>query len=259
MPDDADIGPKTQIAPNLRLIFIIEEIARAGAPVTASALSEALGLPTATIHRLLATAEEEGLVQRDLDGRSYAVGRRMRRLSGNILSSQRIRTERLLVMRALAETVGETCNLAAPMRHGMVYLDRVETHWPLRIQLAVGTQVPFHATASGKMYLSSLRSDKLNRTLKWLELTHHTDRTLTDAEPLRDALAITRQRGYATDDEEFMEGMSAIAVPIRGSQGRLLSTLSIHAPVQRHDVASLVGRLADLQSAAKQIEDLCME
>ncbi len=258
MPDDADIATRAQIAPNLRLLFIIEEVARAGVPVTASALSEALGLPTATVHRLLATAETEGLLQRDVDGRSYSPGRRMRHLSGNILSSQRIRTERILVMRSLAETVGETCNLAAPARYGMIYLDRVETHWPLRIQLAVGTQVPFHATASGKMYLSSLRSDKLNRILKWLELSRHTESTLTDTDKLREALASTRQRGYATDAEEFMEGMSAIAVPIRDSRGRVLCTLSIHAPVVRHDVESLEGRLAELQRAAQRIEDLCL-
>jgi len=257
MPDDTDKEARPQIAPNLRLLAIIEEVARAGVPVAPPALSEAVSLPVPTVHRLLATAEDEGLLQRDVDGRSYGPGPRMRQLSGNVLSSQRIRTERLLVMKALAEEVGETCNLAAPARYGMVYLDRVETHWPLRIQLAVGAQVPFHCTASGKMYLSSLRSDKLNRVLKWLKLEKHTDHTITDQTKLRDELAATRQRGYATDDEEFMKGMSAIAVPIRDSQSRLLSTLSIHAPEQRHTTASLVERRASIEAAARQIEALC--
>lgn len=256
MPDDIQKGAKAQIAPNLRLLAIIEEVARAGVPVTPAALADAVGLPVPTIHRLLATAEDEGLLQRDVDGRSYGPGRRMRRMSGNVLSSQRIRTERLLLMKALAEKVGETCNLAAPARYGMVYLDRVETHWPLRIQLAVGAQVPFHCTASGKMYLSSLRTDKLNRVLKWLELERYTDRTITDLGKLKEELAATRLRGYATDDQEFMSGMSALAVPIKDSERRLLSTLSIHAPIQRHEVASLVCQLAKIQSTAHRIEDL---
>ncbi|MEP1354823.1 MAG: IclR family transcriptional regulator [Tateyamaria sp.] len=258
MPNDTQNSEKAQIAPNLRLLAIIEEVARAGVPVTPGALSDAVGIPVPTIHRLLSTAEDEGLLQRDVDGRSYGPGRRMRRMSGNILSSQRIRTERLLVMKALAEKVGETCNLAAPARYGMVYLDRVETHWPLRIQLAVGALVPFHCTASGKMYLSSLRSDKLNRVLKWLELERRTDKTITDREQLKEELANTRQRDYATDDQEFMDGMTALAVPIKDGEGRLLSTLSIHAPEQRQEVESLVKQLSDLQRAAQRIEELCV-
>ena len=156
LPDDV----KGHIPTNLRLLLLIEQVAREGVPVTPAAMSTALDLPKATVHRLLTTAEDEGFLQRDLDGRSYGPGHRLRQLSANTLSSQRVRTERLLIMKNLAEKVGETCNLAAPGRYGMVYLDRVETHWPLRIQLPVGTQVPFHCTASGKLYLSSLRLER---------------------------------------------------------------------------------------------------
>ncbi|MEO1154850.1 MAG: IclR family transcriptional regulator [Pseudomonadota bacterium] len=258
MPDDADVGTHAQIPTNLRLLLIIEEVARAGVPVTPGALSDALGLPKPTVHRLLTTAEDEGFLQRDVDGRSYGPGRRLRKLSGNTLSSQRVRTERLMVMKALAEEVGETCNLAAPARYGMVYLDRVETHWPLRIQLPVGTQVPFHCTASGKMYLSSLRADKFKRLMSWLDLPAQTDQTITETDALRAELSETRQRGYASDDEEFMDGMAAIAVPIKDSEGRLLTTLSIHAPVQRHSIASLADTLPQLLKAAGRIELLCL-
>ena len=215
MPDETPDKPATQIPTNLRLLLIFEEIAKAGVPVAPSVLSDALNLPRATIHRLLTTGEEEGFLERDVDGRSYAPGRRLRRLAGQTLSSERVRTERLLVMQALAEEVGETCNLAAPDKFGMIYLDRVETHWPLRIQLPVGTRVPLHCTASGKMYLSSLRSDKLDRLLSWLDIEAQTPQTFTDREALRDEIARTRTRGFATDDEEFMEGMAAIAVTIQ--------------------------------------------
>ncbi|WP_413717249.1 IclR family transcriptional regulator [Silicimonas sp. MF1-12-2] len=256
MPEDSSDTEKGQIPTNLRLLLIIEEVARAGVPVAPSVLADTLGLPKPTMHRLLVTAEEEGFLQRDVDGRSYGPGRRLRRLAGNTLSSQRVRTERLIIMKALADEVGETCNLAAPGRFGMVYLDRVETHWPLRIQLPVGTQVPFNCTASGKMYLSSLRADKLDRVMSWLELEPQTARSITDKDKLREELALTRSRGYSTDDEEFMDGMAAIAAPIKDSEGRLLTTLSIHAPVQRYDLGSLIKMLPQLQKAAARIESL---
>ena len=256
MDDTSASDDQGQIPTNLRLLLILEAVAAAGAPISPSALMESLNLPKATIHRLLTTAEEEGFLQRDIDGRSYGPGRRLRHMAGNTLSSQRMRTERLMIMKALANEVGETCNLAAPARFGMIYLDRVETHWPLRIQLPIGTQVPFHCTASGKMYLSSLRSDKLNRFLSWMRLEKQTPQTITDQEKLCAELAEIRNRSYATDNEEFMAGMVAIAVPIKDSQGRLLTTLSIHSPKQRHDIDGLIDNLAQLRKAANRLEML---
>ena len=257
MPDDGVTSDtRSQTPTNLRLLLILEEVARAGEPVSATALADTLGLPKPTMHRLLATAEEQGFLQRDVDGRSYGAGNRLRRLAGNTLSSQRMRTERLMIMKKLAEVVGETCNLAAPGRFGMIYLDRVETHWPLRIQMAIGSQVPFHCTASGKMYLSSMRNDKLERFIKWLNFDALTPHTMTTKEQLQDDIAQIRQRGYAVDDEEFMSGMVAIAVSIKDNLGRLLTTLSIHAPTQRHSQKSLEGALPDLRAAAKDMQDL---
>ena len=252
MPDDTTENTG-QIPTNLRLLMLLEEVAKAGVPVTPSIVNETLGLPKPTIHRLFATAEAEGFLQRDVDGRSYSPGRRMRLLSINTLSSERVRTVRLAVLKSLAVAVGETCNLAIPEREGMFYLDRVETHWPLRIQLPVGTQVPFHCTASGKMYLSTLRPDYLERFLKNYKLEKQTDRTITDPVKLQEELAKTRERGYSTDDEEFMAGMTAIAVPILDDRGRLLSTLSIHAPEQRRHLPDLVEYLDPLRAAAAEL------
>jgi DNA-binding IclR family transcriptional regulator len=254
MPDDNLTAEKGQIPTNLRLLLLIEEVAKKGEPVSPAALSEALDLPKATIHRLLTTAETEGYLQRDVDGRSYGPGQRLRTLAANTMSSQRVRAERLLVMRKLAEDIGETCNLAAPERFGMVYLDRVETKWPLRIQLPVGTHVPFHCTASGKLYLSSLRSDRLERLLDGLELKRFTDRTFTTPSALLKELADIRARGYSTDNEEFMEGMAAVAAPIRDSQNRFLTAIAIHAPVQRLGIKDLLDALPLVQQAARQLE-----
>lgn len=256
MAENETVDTAGQIPTNLRLLMLLEEVARSGVPVTPSAVNETLGLPKPTIHRLFATAEAEGFLQRDIDGRSYSPGRRMRLLSINTLSSERVRTVRLAVLKSLAISVGETCNIAIPERDGMFYLDRVETHWPLRIQLPVGTQVPFHCTASGKMYLSTLRPDYLDRFLRNYHLEQKTERTLTDPKALVAELDMTRKRGYSIDEQEFMAGMTAIAVPILDDRGRLLSTLSIHAPEQRRNVSELTGYLAELQKAAAELSQI---
>jgi DNA-binding IclR family transcriptional regulator len=256
MHDDLSEEKQGQIATNLRLLLLLEEVARAGVPVTPAALKDHLRLPKPTLHRLFHTAEEEGFLQRDIDGRSYGPGPRLRRLAVNTISSQRIRTLRVAVLSRVAEAFGETCNISTPDRDAMIYLDRVETHWPLRIQLPVGSRVPFHCTSAGKMYLSSLRPSYLNRLLENLPLDRYVPGTITDRDRLKAELEITRKRGFSTDNEEFMEGMVAVAVPIRDAQNRVVSTLSVNGPLQRISLDGLVSKVDTLFAAAEELSDI---
>lgn len=253
--DGAEAGP---IPTNLRLLLVLEAVAERGDPVTPTEVNARLGLPKPTIHRLFATLEAEGFLQRELDGRSYSVGRRTRKFAANALSSLRIRTARLAVLAAMAEEIGETCNIAAPDREAMVYLDRVETKWPLRIQLPIGTEVPFYCTASGKMHLSSLPAAHLERYLKVARLTPRTRKTISDRDALREEIRRTRARGYATDDEEFMDGMIAIAVPVNDDLGRMLSTLSFHAPARRLGLAEGLRHIPLMLNSAAELSRLIL-
>ena len=245
--------PRDTIPTNLRLLLVLEEVARVGIPVTPTEVNATLELPKPTIHRLFATLEEEGFLQRDMDGRTYSPGPRMRVLAGSTLSSLRIRTARQAILRRLSREIGETCNIALPDRDNMLYLERVETEWPLRIQLPQGTRVPFHATASGKMYLSTLAPNHLKRYLNATTLTGHTDNTITDRAALSDELQEIARNGYALDREEFMPDMIALAVPIMEPNNRLMATLSFHAPTQRFDVDRAITYLDPLREASEEL------
>ncbi|MDU8911670.1 IclR family transcriptional regulator [Aestuariicoccus sp. MJ-SS9] len=253
---DGNTGKEGTIPTNLRLLMVIEEIARAGVPVTPTEVNARIGLPKPTIHRLFNTLEEEGFLQRDLDGRRYSPGPRLRTLAGSVLSSRRIRSARQAILRRLSQEIGETCNIALPDRDAMTYLERVETEWPLRIQLPIGTRVPFYCTASGKMYLSSLTANHLRKYLDATELEPRTPNTITDHDRLLDEIREVRKQGYALDREEFMEDMIALAVPILDVQDRLMATLSFHAPTQRFGIDRALDFLQPLREAARDLSQL---
>lgn len=243
----------------MRLLLLLEEVANIGVPITPTEVNSRLGLPKPTVHRLFATLEAEGFLQRDIDGKSYSPGRRLREMSVGVLSSLRIRSARLAVLNALAATVGETCNVATPDRDAMIYLDRVETKWPLRIQLPVGTSVPLHCTASGKMYLSSLQTSHLEQYINAAKLEPMTERTITKPAALTDALDQIREQGYSTDNEEFMDAMVACAVPILDGRGRLVSTLSIHAPTQRMSLDDVRNYVPLMHETAAKLTHLILD
>ncbi|UZD90071.1 IclR family transcriptional regulator [Cognatishimia activa] len=244
------------IPTNLRLLLVLEAMAKAGVPVTPTEVNQTLGLPKPTIHRLFSTLETEGFIQREIDGRGYSPGLRLRNMSTGIISSLRIRTARVAVLSKLADQVGETCNIALPDRDAMIYLDRVETKWPLRIQLPIGSRVPFYCTASGKMYLSSLDNRHLKNYAQATSMEARTKSTITRADTLIEEIKNIREVGYSLDRCEFMEGMTAVAVPIFEGNGRLVSTLSVHAPEQRFPLPRAVECVGLLKESAAQLSDL---
>lgn len=251
-----DVDAINTIPTNLRLLLIIEHMASVGVPVTPTEVNATLGLPKPTIHRLFNTLEEEGFLQRDLDGRSYSPGRRLRIMAGGVLSSLRIRTARLAILNQLSRVIGETCNIALPDRDAMIYLERVETEWPLRIQLPIGTRVPFFCTASGKMYLSSLTDAHIRSYVGATLLEARTPNTITDADVLYKELQTIRAQGYSLDREEFMQEMVALAVPILDPNQRTVATLSFHAPTHRFDIDKALNFLQPMRDAAAALGQL---
>lgn len=256
MPEDAADPISEQIPTNLRVLLLVEAVVEIGGTVKPGQIGEALGLPKPTVHRLIKTAEEAGFLRRDIDGRSYGPGPRLQRLAANTTTAAQVQLSRSAILRKLSEKIGETCNLSTPDRDGMMYLDRHETAWPLRIQLPTGSTVPFHCTASGKMYLSTLGIAQLEQTMNIIGMDARTPYTITDMARLKSELSTIRTQGFATDDQEFMIGMVAIALPVSDPRGRLMSTISIHAPIQRVDLGQLQRHLDDLQTAAKQLSAL---
>ena len=243
----------------LRTCSVLEALVKAGVPMTATAINETLQLPKATIHRLCQRLEDEGWLDKDIDGRRYMPGRRLRLLATGVISFTSFAQARTAILQRLSEQIGETCNIAIPGRAGMRYLDRVETRWPLRVQLPIGGQVPFYCTASGKLYLSTLRKSQQRKLVESLSLDKRAPNTITNPAALLSELDRIRSDRIGTDNEELAEGMVAIAVPINDERGRLAATLAVHGPTQRMSFKDVLGHAPLLREAAGQLRAVMLD
>lgn len=243
----------------LRSLTIIELVAEADRPLGLSELNDDLDLPRATLHRMCRMLEDQGFLQRALDGKRLVPGPRLRRIALMTIGGSALQAERHAILQAVSNRIGETCNVTIPNGNEMLYIDRVETHWPLRLQFPVGTRVPLHCTASGKLYLSSLPAARRKRVVGELPLERRTGNTLADPQALEAALKRVRADGFGTDEEEFVEGMVAVAVPVLDGQGRLAATLATHAPAQRMSLETAKGHLPALREAAGKLANLLKE
>ena len=240
----------------LRVFSILQIVVDSNSPITVSDISRTVGLPVATVHRLCKMLVEQRLLQYEIDGKRILSGPRLFEFASRILSGSHYDLERRIILESLVEEVGETCNISIPDGMRMIYAERVESHWPLRVQLPTGTHVPMHCTASGKLYLSHLESSAVERILEHLDLAQHTSRSIVSVKKLKSELSKIRKRGYATDDEEFIDGLVAVAVPIFDTYGRFCAGLALHGPKYRITLKDAIGRLPALKKAAQKIGDL---
>ncbi len=237
-----------------RTLDILQMVATSERPLTPAELGEKLAIPKATVHRLCAGLEERGLVESRINGRGLLPSRELYRMSVGVLGSSAFKLQRHAILSALSARIGETCNVSLPDGSSMIYFDRVETHWPVRIQLPIGSRVPLHCSASGKMYLSTLTRPQQRQILESLNLEKHTANTLLDVDLLMQELAETAERGYARDNEEFLDGMVALAVPLTDAGMRVYGTLSFNAPAMRISLDDSHQYLDNLRAAAAELD-----
>ena len=248
----------SRIPTNFRTLLILEAVGKAGEPLSSAEIGRIVGLPKQTIHRLCNSLVDEGFLTRDGSGRKLRPGRRARSLASNLLHNAAPVISRRKILERVAATVGETVNFAAPGESGMRYIDRVETGWAFRIQLPIGTLVPFHCTASGKTYIASMPPRERRKFVSALTLERHTNRTHTDPQALLDEVAEIARQGYAIDDEEMMDGMVALSVPVRNSDGRYVASLAFHGPEIRLSRAEALNHLGTLIAAARDLQEILL-
>ncbi|HQW38993.1 MAG TPA: IclR family transcriptional regulator, partial [Usitatibacteraceae bacterium] len=163
------------------------------------------------------------------------------------------RAERHAILSALVAEIGETCNLAALAGTDIVYLDRVETSWPLRMLLAPGSHVPLHASASGKLLLALLPRPQRTRLLESLTLRGYTENTLVDRAALEQDLEATRARRIGINRAEHLQGMYGIAVPVMQDSRRACAAVALQAPAGRATIEALMVHVPRLEAAAARI------
>jgi DNA-binding IclR family transcriptional regulator len=236
-----------------RVLDLIQLVAASPQPMTLAEIGTALKLPKPTVHRLCVRLEEARYLTREPGRHRYRVGSSTERLAFNAIRRGSASIQWRLILERLVDDVRETCNFTAPAGNEVVYVERVESRWPLRLHLEVGSRVPLHCTASGKLFLAFMDAERRKRMLGSLSLTRLTERTITTRDRLEQEIADIGRLGYSTDDEEFILGLVAVAVPVFDNRGRVVGAVAVHAAKPRLDLAQALEHLPRLRAAAAEI------
>jgi IclR family acetate operon transcriptional repressor len=243
-----------------RSFAVLEHVAGSRAPVDVLDIIASLKLPKATAYRLVDWFVTQGYLSREPARRRLIIGPKFTNLAFGALSSSMRHDTPHVVLQRLVQTLNETCNIGTLLNGEVVYLDRVEAeHWPLRLHYTVGSRVPLHCSAIGKLFLALAAAPRRRRLLQSLELRRFTDSTITDSARLETELRQIRKEQVSFDREEYLVGVVCMAVPVIGKNGEMLAALAIQAPQARMNVQTARRHLPALQHAAAELAEIFQE
>ncbi len=208
----------------------------------------------ATARRLLVELEKHGFVEQDSETRKYRIGSAPVRLA-------RIREARYPFLRIaipfvkeLAETSEETVHLSEFTGGRLSTIHVEEAPRAHRVNVDIGTYLPFHATASGLAYLAFSGQEQIEAALS-KPMAAFTEFTVTDPSTFRRMVADTLERGYSISNQCLEVGVVSAAAPIRSPAGRPIGTIAIAAPLVRTNATTLKGFGAAVTETARRISD----
>jgi DNA-binding IclR family transcriptional regulator len=205
-------------------------------------LSRRLELHKNNVFRLLATLEQSGYIEQCAEDDQYRLAVGCLELGHSYLQSNPLLDRARPVLDELSRGVDETAHVAVLRGDEVTHLDGVVPDRMLVPSLRLGSRLPVHCTALGKVLLafsSDERREAYDRDVASVGLEARTPATIVDRDKLLDELTAVAHQGFAADLEECEPGLACAAAPVHDASGAVVAALSVSAPVVRVDANAL--------------------
>ena len=214
---------------------ILEVMARTGRPLSLADLAEECRAPKPTVFRILKSLRDLGYVEQPDKGGEYGLSERLSSLR-EYGRDEAVRDKALPLMESLHAEFNETVNLG--MLEGLYirYAHVIETTQPLRWIVKPGARDLFHTTALGRAIAANLPAEQQTRLVAKLCATLPARGRATARTKIERELVETRERGFAFEDQETVEGVACVATPL-APHGEPLAAISVSVPVHRFPAA----------------------
>lgn len=218
------------------------------APVRLTDVAAHLGVDKSNASHILRTLVASGYAEQ-VDGRRYRAAGKVRAPAGPGLEDIIAYRERLHpTLERLVKLTGECAHTAVLVGTRVWYIDKIDSTLPLKVDHPIGSLSPLHCTALGKAYLAFGEVDDTG------PLDTYTPNSIVSAPALEAEIERTRRRGYATDNEEFTQGIRCVAVPIYDPAGKMVAAIGVSGPTARIDDAHLARLGALVREQAEHLE-----
>jgi DNA-binding IclR family transcriptional regulator len=194
--------------------------------LTVSEISNRLGIPPSTAHRLLSSMRSADLLEQDRRRGGYRLGLKLFSLGSTVLGSMDIHRISVDAMEELHRITRMSVHLAVFDGEGVLVVRKIGSARELSTSLNLMERAPAHCTGVGKAILAHQPREAVDRVFAG-ELTRFTPHTIVERDPFDRELATIAQRGFSVDDQEHNIGIRCVAVPIFNEAATAFAAISV--------------------------------
>lgn len=216
--------------------------------------SREFGYAPASVQKIISALKDQGFVVQDEMTDRYHLGPKAVQLGLVALNRLDVRKIARPLMENLCERSGETVFLGVANDNHAIYVDKVISTQPIRMDALSGVDRPYNCTAVGKILLSGMPSDAIYNLSEKGLLEERTENSIREVEELIAEVEKIREQGWALDDEEFTPGAVCVAAPIRDHDGLIIASLAIAGPSDRMR-ENLKDRIEEVKASAYEVSE----
>ena len=223
-------------------------------PLSLTEIGKKLNFGKGTVHRILATLRSHQFVRQDPQTLKYGLGFMASEMSKAINAENYIVKIMEPHLKKLSDSCPEAISASILESSEIRYIARFESSEPLRVSIGVGTRFPAHCTATGKVLLSALSTEQLEKLYEGRDdIPTLTKNSIGSFTRLLKELKQIRDQNLALDFGEALVDVNCVARPIRDSKNEIITAISISGPASRMTQQKMLNFAELLQDTSAKI------
>lgn len=212
-----------------RALDIIESLSSEEKGLGVTEIADRVGLHKSTVHRLLATLNDRGYVEKNEEG-SYQIGLKLIEVVSFFINSLELQTEARPHVAQISTELGLTSHLGVLDGDQVVYIERMDVYSGVKLYSQIGLRVHAYCSSLGKCLLSNFSKEELYKIMRDCSFTKFTENTISSLDELYEELKDVRKKGYGMDNQEFDMNNRCIGAPIYDYKGEIIAAISASGP-----------------------------
>lgn len=231
----------------------ILKILAAGGAMSLEGIATEAKMDRSGCHRYLLTFRDLGLLSKHANS-GYRLTTGLFEIAMMHINRLGIRQIARPFMEELSRRYNETVNLVVRNGDQVVFLNKIESSHPYRMDIAVGTSHPIYCTAQGKAIIAfrpETEREAFCSSMK--DVKAFSIKTITAPKAFQKEIAAIRRRGFAVNQEEYFAGMSGVAAPVYDYTGFAVYSISVAGPSERMPMNMLLRMGEDLKRVCGEV------
>lgn len=237
-----------------RALGALEILSKQADGMSVSDLSEALGIPASSTHRVLASLKANHFVLQDTDSKRYRLGYKLFGMAAGIGKNGALTQAAKPYMKQLSEKIDRNVVLCVMENRMIMNIACSERKDSNMYMVKIGYEMPLYSTSAGRVFAAHMDRERALVLLGKEDRTKTTPYTKTGLQELNRELDAIVKQGYALIDEELQMGIQGAACPVFDMNGEVAAALAF-TTLKDGDITGLEQKIRELKQCAALVTE----